>query len=97
MHKLGSASEICSLAFGPYDNGHLILGLKNGQLFAFDVLNCFELVFCLNLAPPNCPISSIIFDPTNLILAVSEAANSIYAVSLIEKKREYVYLDLGVR
>lgn len=35
------------------------------------------------------------FDPTNLILVSCEASKQVYAVSLIDKKYEYVYMDLG--
>lgn len=41
------------------------------------------------------PLTKIQFDPTNLIIVSSEATKRVYAVSLIDKKFDYVYLELG--
>ena len=41
------------------------------------------------------PLTSIRFDPTNLILISSKTTNHVYAVSLIDKKFDYVYLEMG--
>lgn len=42
------------------------------------------------------PLSAISFDPTNLVLVTCEATKHIYSISLVDKKVEYVYIDLGV-
>ena len=85
---------ISAVNFGPYDNGHLILGLNTGMLLAFDVVNNFELVFSMQVCPY--PITQIEFDPTQLVLVSCAENKHIYAISLIDKKFEYVYLDVGV-
>lgn len=41
------------------------------------------------------PLNSIQFDPTNLILVASKSSKQVYAVSLIDKKFDYVYLEMG--
>ena len=30
--------NITSINYGPYDNGHILIGLENGSLLAFDYL-----------------------------------------------------------
>ncbi len=42
---LQDAKQITATGYGPYDNGHLLVGLENGSLLAFDVTNNFECVF----------------------------------------------------
>ena len=36
---------ITSLNFGPYDNGHLLIGLETGYLLAYEAVNKLDLVF----------------------------------------------------
>lgn len=80
--------------YGPYDNGHLLLGLESGHLLAFDVNNNFESIFQMHLC--SYPLTSIQIDPTQLILVSCAETKQVYAISLIDKKYDYVYLDLGV-
>jgi hypothetical protein len=94
LTQIQSSAQITALNYGPYDNGYLLLGLANGCLMGFDVNSNFDLVFQIQLC--NFPLTGITFDPTHLVLVSCEATKHIYAVSLIEKKFEYVYLDLGV-
>ena len=42
------------------------------------------------------PLTSIQIDPTQLILVGCKETKQVYAVSLIDKKYDYVYLDLGI-
>jgi hypothetical protein len=53
-----------------------------------------DLVFQIQLG--HLPLTGIAFDPTLLVLVSCEATKQVYAVSLIDKKFEYVYLDLGI-
>jgi len=91
---ISDTSQISSHGFGPYDNGHLLLGLQSGHLLGFDVNNNFEIVFSMQLC--QYPLSSIQIDPTNLVLVTCAATKKMFAVSLIDKKFEYVYLELGL-
>ena len=43
--QLKDANQISSINYGPYDNGHLIVGLQSGQLLGFDIMNSFEQIF----------------------------------------------------
>ena len=76
--------QITAINYGPFDNGHLLLGLDSGYLLAYDVNNSFDLVFQMQLCQH--PLTSISFDPTHLILVSSQATKHVYAVSLIDKK-----------
>lgn len=87
------SQQITSLNYGPYDNGHMLLGLDSGHLLAYDVNNSFDLVFQMQLC--HHPLTSIQFDPTQLIIVSSKATRHVYAVSLIDKKFDYVYLEMG--
>ena len=40
-----NAEQISSINYGPFDNGHLLLGLDTGYLLAYDVNNDFDLIF----------------------------------------------------
>ena len=93
MSQLRDANQITCVSYGPYDNGHLIAGLYTGQILGFNILNNFEQIFQITLC--SSPITSISFDPTQNILVTSEKEQKVYSVSLIKKKFEYVYLDLG--
>ena len=42
LSQLKDANQISSIGFGPYDNGHLIIGLTTGQLLGFDLLHNYE-------------------------------------------------------
>ena len=110
LTNIHDSKQITAINYGPYDNGYLIIGLNSGYLLAFDVLhgtksmpkkrdkNQYEqagIKQVLEVQLTNSPITSITFDPTQLILVGARDQRYLYAVSLIEKKFEYVYLDLG--
>ena len=88
-----NAQQISAVNYGPYDNGHLLIGTDNGFLLAYDVNNNFDLIFQMQICQH--PLTSIEFDPTHLILVSSKATKHVYAVSLIDKKFDYVYLEMG--
>lgn len=44
-----NACQVTATGYGPYDNGHLLLGLDDGSLMGFDVNGNFELVFQIQL------------------------------------------------
>lgn len=58
--------SITALNFGPFDNGHIMIGLSNGEMMAFDLLTLERLENTL-VFPELSPVTSIIFDPTNTI------------------------------
>lgn len=52
---------ISSLVYGPYDNGHILIGMTTGDFFAFDSMQLTRLV---NVKVANSPITSISIEPT---------------------------------
>ncbi|CDW71649.1 UNKNOWN [Stylonychia lemnae] len=85
-------AEISCINYGPYDNGHILVGLTDGKLIAFDYLT-LERLESVKIFD-DIAITSITFDPTNYIFVGSETGKLI-CLSYIDKKMHYLYLDLG--
>ncbi|CDW74843.1 UNKNOWN [Stylonychia lemnae] len=85
-----SNSKITQLKYGPYDNGHIIAGLSNGIILAFSQSDLTKL-YQYKLYTSQ--ISEITFDPSNYLIATSHHGE-VAAISLIENKVKYVYLEL---
>mmetsp|Transcript_20939 Transcript_20939/g.15371 ORF Transcript_20939/g.15371 Transcript_20939/m.15371 type:complete len:102 (-) Transcript_20939:96-401(-) len=84
-------SGISCMNYGPFDNGHILVGLESGCLLAFSYPS-LERIETSKLF--ECPVTCISFDPTNLII-VGAADGTVQALSCIDKKLNYLYLDLG--
>lgn len=85
-------SEITCINYGPYDNGHILVGLSDGKLIAFDYLT-LERLESVKIFDKKA-ITSITFDPTNYVFVGGENGKLI-CLSYIDKKMHYLYLDLG--
>jgi len=85
--------KITSIGYGPFDNGHVVVGLSTGALVGYSGIDMSP-IFSLRVFDRTA-ISSITFDPTNLILVSSESSGEIAAVSLIENKVKYMYAEIG--
>ena len=83
--------EVTSLAFGPYDNAYLMLGGAGGNLAIVDPVSA-EVLYDRRVMEGK--ISSISFDPTNLVLIAADDG-AVQAVSLEKRKEHYVYIELG--
>ena len=88
---LNMEDKITATAFGPYDNGYLIVGFESGCVHIFDPC---DLIRLSQLAMSESPISKIAFEPTNMIF-VSDLDGNVVAFSMEKKEKHYVYLDLG--
>ncbi len=84
--------QITALNYGPYDNGHVLLGLNNGQLVAFDFLTLERLEKTQIFDGKE--ITAITFDPTNYIFVSGERGKMV-ALTYVDRKMHYLYLDLG--
>lgn len=51
---------ISAMAYGPYDNGHILVGLTTGDFFAFDSISLRKLC---NVKISNQPITTITIEP----------------------------------
>ena len=60
-----SRGLISALAYGPYDNGHVLVGTTTGDFLAFDSLTLNKLC-CVKVA--NHPITTITIEPTQAVL-----------------------------
>ncbi len=58
-------ADITCINYGPYDNGHILVGLSDGRLIAFDYLTLERLESVLVFE--NQSVTTITFDPTNYI------------------------------
>lgn len=85
-------AEITCINYGPYDNGHILVGLSDGKLIAFDYLT-LERLESVKIFDKKA-ITSITFDPTNYVFVGGENGKVI-CLSYIDKKMHYLYLDLG--
>ena len=87
-----SGSQVTCLNYGPYDNGHILVGTSDGRLLAFDYLTLARLdtveVF------PQKAVTCITFDPTNYVFVGSEEGK-VVALTYKDRLTHYMYLDLG--
>ena len=105
------SKEMCITAanFGPYDNGHIVVGFNTGLML---ILNSFDLaaMFRIQVFDIETPISSIVFDPTQMIFASSATPSqqdtlvgwvcpilrfNLCGITLIERQASYKYIDMG--
>lgn len=83
--------SITAVSFGPFDNGHLLIGLSSGILLAIDI---FTMEVMMNLKLFRCSVKDITFEPTNLLL-VASTDKDLVALSIVKREMHYVYLELG--
>lgn len=60
-----SRGKISCLQYGPYDNGHILMGLTTGDFFAFDSINLQKMC---NIKISDCPVTQICIEWTQLVL-----------------------------
>jgi hypothetical protein len=56
--------DITCINYGPYDNGHILLGLADGRLLAFDFIT-LERLESVAVFEAGVSINCISFDPTH--------------------------------
>ena len=60
-----SRGQITCVQYGPYDNGHILVGLSTGDFFAFEAVHLQKLC---NIKLSDCPITHICIEWTQLVL-----------------------------
>ena len=81
------------MKYGPYDNGHIVLGFSTGIISILDSVSLTKLFDKQIFAEGQC-VAGITFDPTNLVIATSEMGE-VVSLSLVENRVKYTYIELG--
>ena len=85
--------RVTALKYGPYDNGHIVVGFDTGIIAILDSVQLKKL-FERQIFEVDTPVQCITFDPTNLVIA-STSDGEVISLSLLENKVKYTYLDMG--
>ena len=72
---------ITSLTYGPYDNGHILVGTSLGDFFAF---NAIDLRIICQVKVAMCPVTSIVIEPTQLVLCGMAGVKEVTSLTFIE-------------
>ena len=94
------SADISTIAYGPYDNGYLLIGLQSGLLLGYDSIPGKKTSFLekmLSIDMRSGPIVNLSFDPISLILVETVQNNEVhlFAISLMDNKVQYVYMEMG--
>ena len=89
-----SRGFITSLAYGPYDNGHVLVGTSTGDFLAFNSMNLRKIC---NVKVANYPVTSITIEPTQSVLLGVHDTQEVISLTFIENKYKYVYIELGMK
>jgi len=65
-----SRGFITTLSFGPYDNGHVLVGTSTGDFLAFNCLT-LQKICCVKVAAH--PVTSLTIEPTQAVLVGVQA------------------------
>ena len=88
-----SKGNITCLKYGPYDNGHIVVGFSSGIIAILDTLSLAKL-FERQTFEVGTAVRCITFDPTNLIIASTDDGE-VVSLSLLESRVKYTYLEMG--
>ena len=88
-----SKGRVTALKYGPYDNGHVVVGFESGIIAILDAIHLRKL-FERQIFEVDSAVHCITFDPTHLVIA-STADGEVVSLSLVETKVKYTYLDMG--
>lgn len=87
-----SRGFITCVSFGPYDNGHILVGSSTGDFFAFDSIFLNKLC---NIKLGDSPITNITVEWTQLVLIGMSQKTEVTAITFIQTKQKYVYMEIG--
>ena len=88
-----SKGRVTVLKYGPYDNGHIVVGFDTGLVSILDTVR-LQMMFERQIFELDKPVRAISFDPTQLVLVTNDEGE-IVSLSLMENKVKYTYLDMG--
>ena len=78
MYK--SRGHVTCTQYGPYDNGHILVGLSTGDFFAFETMSLTKLC---NIKLSDSPITTISIEPTQLVFVGTAGVQEVTALSFI--------------
>jgi len=78
-----SRGIITTLTYGPYDNGHVLVGTSTGDFLAFNSMTLTK-ICCVKVAEH--PVTSITVEPTQAVLVGVRATQEVTALTFIEQK-----------
>ena len=76
-----SRGAISCVAYGPYDNGHILVGTSTGDFFAFDTM---RLIKICNVKVAEYPVTSITIEPTQMVFCGVQETQEVTALTFIE-------------
>ena len=84
--------SISHMEFGPYDNGPLILGIDDSLV----TLSTSDLTFIQAYQIQESMRNNTLFscDPPDTVLYLNKDSKELFGLSLIEKKCDYLYIEL---
>ena len=85
--------RVTALKYGPYDNGHIVVGFDTGSIAVLETI-ALKKLFDRQIFELDTPVVCITFDPTNLVIASTDDGE-VVSISLLENKVNYTYLDMG--
>ena len=75
-----SRGHITCLAYGPYDNGHVLVGTSTGDFLAFQS-QCLTKICNVKVSGP---VTAICVDPTQAVLVSCKDSQEVIALTFIE-------------
>ena len=78
-----SRGFITCLSYGPYDNGHILVGTSTGDFLAF---NSLSLTKICNVKVAQHPVTSITIEPTQSVMVGVQNTQEVTALTFIEQK-----------
>lgn len=94
MKAFKSRGFITALSYGPYDNGHVLVGTSTGDFLAFNSLT-LQKICCVKVAEH--PVTSLAIEPTQAVMVGVRATQEVTLLTFIEKKEKYIYIELGLK
>ena len=76
-----SRGHISAVSYGPYDNGHILVGTTTGDFFAFDSMRLEKIC---NVKISEYPVTNITIEPTQMVFCSVQETQEVSALTFIE-------------
>ena len=78
-----SRGFISCVTYGPYDNGHILVGSTTGDFFAFNTVSLQKIC---NVKVAVCPVTSITIEPTQVVFLGVQDTREVVCLTFIEQR-----------